>query len=618
MNRRIYFLSFLLLTGCGGSSTAPPPPIVPPETVTPTPPPDASPLNLSTQEVYFSFGASNKNFVVNDQLFATDGSHNLFKLNNGNQWEKLNVRALDLIVAGNTLINNFGALTTDMGQTWSEPPDNDEEIVPFAYQQATSMLFGARSKVLLVSQNLGATWEELSFVEKFIEDILVIDDNHLLIRLLDLNLRVDGSLATYDLQNNELTYLSPPDFFIDAKRRDNGDLIALSTTSVYLSQDNGETWSEIADVAGNPLAHIAFELQQVGTEFYTIGGTTTVRIRTDNTLETVNSDNNVGYIYAVNQMEDKIVISTSSGLHSVDLTEFDLNNRLYNIQPVGVPTTMIDAMFSSSDGDLYHFGAAGAGLIKGLNHDLSLFSGNIRAQSTFDAGDGQLGVAYFSNVEQGFGGVGYFDSNSSEFTKTLVGYSARNLVNFSGYDFVQYSHTATSGRSNWVLQSDDNMQSWNEIALPSNISSIMAMSHTPQCGEINLLVNTQVGQQLISAEQNLNELNWISKVSFSDNYDMVSYEQATAVWGPDSFWYQANCSDNFTLFDLSGGLTGNITDVLLTKDALWFGTNDGELWKLEGGRLYHQQINGDSITQLFMSSDDELYIITENNVLKVM
>ena len=599
------------LTACGGGgSSEPAPPVVvtpPPVVVTPPPAQQVSPLNLSLIPQTFDYGYANYSFVLNDTLFVTDLKHYLHRQNADGKWQRLNVRTSNLYSSGGYLIADKGMRSSDNGDSWQS---TSEDIFSLLLQHPqTGDLYAGADNWLYRSSDAGASWQRFAEFNQSVSSAAPLADNTLMVRT------QQSGLYRLDTSTLQQTALEAPGLVVHLTQRNNGDIIAVGS-KVFLSRDQGNSWSQMPLVQGHMPGWGSIEVRQIAGDYYIAGGyNALLKITADDTLIAINPAVILGPIFDVAEKDGQLILSTTTGVYTASLAALQQDNRLLELNPIGVPTSDIDALFNTPYGEFYHFNDAQSGLLQNLHSDSRLHTGEILIRSVFDAPAGKLGVVYFSNTEQAFDGLGYFDMATGQFELKLLGYTATRLEQFAGKAYVHYGEASPSTQANWVLQSSD-MTDWQPVELPPAVTQVFAIAQMTQCQQLQLLAVTTDGVQVLSAAPADTSLNWQSSSSIAQAKGMIASGQRSVVFADKALWLKADCSGNYQHLDLTSNLTGNISTVQIREDEIWFGTTDGELWRYDGGKFYQQKVTDQRINQLYFAADSALYVVAESLVWK--
>lgn len=602
------------LSACGGGSEPPvvvtPPPVVvtpPPVVVTPPPAQQVSPLSLPLKPATFTYGVANHSFVLNNTLFVTDQEHYLHRQNADGKWQKLNVRTSNLYSAGGYLIADKGMRSSDNGDSWQS---TSEDIFSLLLQHPqTGDLYAGAENWLYSSNDAGASWQRIAEFNQSISSAAPLADNTLMVRTLQSGLY---RLDTLTLQQTEL---EAPGLIVHLTQRSNGDIIAVGSR-VFLSRDQGNSWIQMPIDLGYMPAWGSIEVRQIAGNYYIAGGyNALLKITADDTLVNISPAMNIGGIIDVAEKDGQFYLATYTGVYSASLTALQQDNRLIDLTPIGVPTSDIYALFNTPYGEFYHFNYAQSGLLQALHSDTRLHTGEILIRSVFDAPSGKLGVVYFSNTEQAFDGLGYFDMATGQFELKLLGYTATRLEQFAGKAYVHYGEAPPSAKANWVLQSDD-MNNWQPVELPAAVMQVFAIAQPAQCQQLQLLAKSADAVQVLSAAPAEASLNWQSSNNMAQAKGIVASGQRTVVFADKALWLRDDCSSDYQHLDLTSNLTGNISTVQIRSNEIWFGTTDGELWRYDAGKFYQQKVTEQRIRQLYFAADSTLYVVAESLVWK--
>ncbi len=593
------------LSACGGGSEPEPPVVIAPPPVVVTPPPaqQVTPLNLQLKPVTFPYGNANHSFVLNDTLFATGQMQYLHRQSADGKWQNLNITTSNLYSSGGYLIADKGMRSSDNGDSWQSTSEDNFSLL--LQHPQTGDLYAGADKVLYRSNDAGASWQRIAEFNQNVSSAAPLADNTLMVGTLQ------RGLYRLDTSTLQQTALEAPGLIVHLTQRNNGDIIAVGS-NVFLSRDQGNSWSQMPLVQGDMPPRGSIEVRQIAGEYYIAGGyNTLLKIAADDTLLAISPSVNVGVITDVAEKDGQLYLATYTGVYSASLTALQQYSSLSDVNPIGLPTSDIDGLFNTPYGEFYSFTYGTRGLLQALHGDTRLYTDELHIRSLFDAPSGKLGVTFFSELD----GVGFFDMTTGQFEATLLGYAATRLEQFAGKAYVHYGETSRAVRHNWLLQSDD-MNNWQPVELPAAVMQVLAIAHPAQCQQLQLLAKSGDAVQVLSAAPAEANLNWQSSNSMAQAKGMVASGQRTVVFADKAMWLKVDCSSDYQHLDLTSNLSGDISTVQIRTDEVWFGTTDGELWRYDGGKFYQQKLTDKPIRQLYFAADSSLYVVAESLVWK--
>jgi len=590
-----------MLIGCsGGSSTPPTPPIL-----------EVQPLNLSFVGKSFEVGGSRKVFVVDGTVFATDINNQLFRLSHSSTWEKLEQSLTELVSLNGVLIANSGSRSFDNGSTWDI--STPEELSNLTLNNEKVELYANSKNSLLVSKGEGDSWTVFASFEQTVFDFIKISESEFLIALSG----NERFIAKHNIDSNTTEFITPENKIFTLFLEESGRIIGTGSSDVFFSKDNATTWEKFKHPLGEQFSHLALGIESVNGETITVGSQNIKKISDDDILEMISFEQPIGKINSIGATSDKVYLSAPSGFFSADAVALKQKNEVKNIQTIGLPTEQVDLLLSSPLGDFYLLDINDSALLYSLDSELQIFVGNKSITSIYNQVADELFMTYSSNTENGFGGVGYYNFLTNEFTSLLEGFSVQRAVSFSNSTYVHYTNTATSKQPFGLLRSSGG-DLWDSFSLPGGVDAVLSISFGGACGEFNILGRNSQGVSVFSRFENNPTAPWQSILEAENALSMKSSDAVNVVWDENSFWIRNICSENYERIELEGNISGNISDLILEGNIVWFATDLGELWKFEDNTLFKQVLGDFAIEQVFISSDNNVHVITAERVSSAM